>query len=62
MTDQKTCSQYSPDRVEICGKPAAFRYTWPGRDEDQICADHAPHLAHVAEAMGLHLQLIPTEK
>jgi hypothetical protein len=44
-----------------CEKDAAFRYTWPGRDESFICTDHAPKLKAVASAMGLPLQLIPID-
>lgn len=42
-----------------CDLPATFRFTWPGRDEAGICHAHAPKLRGVAEALGLHLQLIP---
>lgn len=42
-----------------CDQPAAFRYTWPGRDEAVVCARHAEGLRRVAAAMELHLQLIP---
>lgn len=41
-----------------CGKPATYRFTWPGRDEAGICEDHAPKLKAVANAMGLPLQMI----
>lgn len=44
-----------------CGKAAAYRYTWPGRDESLICEEHSGKLRAVATAMGLHLQLIPVE-
>jgi hypothetical protein len=42
-----------------CGEHAAFRYTWPGKDEAHICIDCATRLMTVANAIGLHLQLIP---
>jgi hypothetical protein len=42
-----------------CDKPAAFRFTWPGRDEAGICADHEPKLKVIATAMGLYIQVIP---
>lgn len=42
-----------------CPNEADFRYTWPGRDESWICVEHAPKLAGIASAMGLHLQLLP---
>lgn len=48
-----------PDQT--CPNPAAFRYTWPGRDESFICEAHTPKLRAVANAMGLHLQLIPVD-
>jgi hypothetical protein len=44
---------------KTCENPAAFRYTWPGRDEATICATHALSLCRVAEVMGFHLQVIP---
>jgi len=44
-----------------CGQPAVFRFTWPGRDEAGICADHAKRLEGVAAAMGCYVQLIPLE-
>ena len=45
----------------ICGKDAAYRYTWPGRDEAFICEDHSGKLRAVANAMGLPLQMIPVK-
>jgi hypothetical protein len=45
-----------------CEKPAIARYTWPGRDETGICADHLAKLQVVAEAMGLPLQIIDLEE
>lgn len=42
-----------------CGKPGAYRFTWPGRDEAYICEEHKPKLERVAEAIGLRLQIIP---
>jgi hypothetical protein len=43
----------------ICGEDAAYRYTWPGRNESFVCEAHALRLASVAAAMGLNLQLVP---
>ena len=42
-----------------CEAPANFRYTWPGKDEALICMEHAEKLKSIANAMGVHLQLIP---
>lgn len=42
-----------------CENPAAFRYTWPGRDESAICAICALKMAQVINAMGLYVQMIP---
>lgn len=42
-----------------CGNEAIARYTWPGREESFICADHLPQLRVIACAMGLPLQCIP---
>ena len=41
-----------------CGAPAMFRYTWPGKDESLACATCALKLRRVAQAIGLHLQII----
>ncbi len=45
--------------MSTCQNHAAFRFTWPGKDESVACVDHARQLASVANAIGLHLQLIP---
>ena len=42
-----------------CDEVATFRFTWPGRDEAGICALHGPKLRGIAEAIGLHVQMIP---
>jgi hypothetical protein len=42
-----------------CEYMAAYRYTWPGRDEAGVCLLHAAKLEQVAAVMDLHLQLIP---
>jgi len=42
-----------------CGNLGAFRFTWPGEDEAEICVIHAPGILAVAKAIGMHLQLIP---
>jgi len=42
-----------------CDAAAVFRYTWPGRDEALICLAHAVKLRALADAMELHVQLIP---
>lgn len=58
--ETRTCSQRDATNGRgTCGRPAAYRYTWPGRDEDVICEEHSGQLRAVAVAMGLHLQLIP---
>ena len=44
-----------------CENPAAFRFTWPGRDEAGICEAHAPKLRNIAAAIGCYVQLIPLE-
>lgn len=44
-----------------CEAAAAYRYTWPGRDESFICAEHSSKLRAVANAMGFPLQLIPLD-
>ena len=47
------------DSPKLCGEMAAFRYTWPGKNEAHICVDHAVQLMNVARAISLPLQLIP---
>jgi hypothetical protein len=44
-----------------CTEAAAYRYTWPGRDEAGVCEAHVGKLRGVANAMGLPLQVIPLE-
>lgn len=45
-----------------CGKPAAYLYTWPGRNLAGVCEEHKAKAASVADAMGFHLQFIPVTK
>lgn len=42
-----------------CRNYASDRYTWPGKDEAAICQSCAGKLRGVANAIGLHVQLIP---
>ena len=42
-----------------CKEYASFRYTWPGKDESFICAQHSKVLLGIAQAMGTYIQLIP---
>jgi hypothetical protein len=42
-----------------CENPAAFRFTWPGKDEAGICAIHAVKMQGITRAMGLYVQTIP---
>jgi hypothetical protein len=51
MRPPNECSQSG------CDRPPVVRYTWPGKDEAGICAEHLPKLQAVAKAMGLHLQI-----
>ena len=44
-----------------CENEGAYRFTWPGQDEEHICEEHAPKLRAVANAIGLHVQIIPIE-
>lgn len=43
----------------MCDKIGKYRFTWPGNDEAVICEDHVGTLRNIANAMGLHLQIIP---
>ena len=42
-----------------CEGIAAYRYTWPGKEEAVACADHAKQLRNIAEVMGSFLQIVP---
>ena len=42
-----------------CPNEAAFLYTWPGKDQKSACCTHAKAIKRVADAMGMHLQMIP---
>lgn len=42
-----------------CKNYARFRYTWPGKDESVCCEEHAKQIRTVADAIGLHIQIIP---
>lgn len=53
LADVSICNQVG------CGKPSAYRYTWPGKDEAGICADCAPMVRNISAAMCCHIQLIP---
>jgi hypothetical protein len=44
-----------------CPLPGFYRYTWPGRDEEIVCASHARELRNIASAIGLGLQLVPLD-
>ena len=55
MNEMPKCNQ------EGCDAPPAFRFTWPGRNEAFICSIHALKAKQIAEAMGLHLQMIQLE-
>lgn len=42
-----------------CTAPPVYRYTWPGQDEALCCEDHGRGILVVANAIGMHLQMIP---
>jgi len=42
-----------------CRNYAAYRFTWPGKDESAICTEHVDALKGTASAIGLYLQVIP---
>lgn len=44
-----------------CENPAVYRFTWPGKDEDYICAIHAMKMEWVANSLGLYVQLVRLE-
>lgn len=41
-----------------CGKPAYYRYTWPGKPEAFCCHEHGKAMTRLAEVIGLQLQMI----
>jgi len=47
------CNQHN------CTNKGAFRFTWPGKDEQYVCEQHVGQLLGIVEAMGMHLQVIP---
>ncbi len=44
---------------EKCENDAAFKYTWPGKDESYSCFECSLKVAGLAQVMGLHLQVRP---
>ena len=42
-----------------CPLTGAYRFTWPGKDEAVICENHIGKLRDIADAIGLHLQIMP---
>ena len=53
IKDHESCGQ------DKCDRFAAYRFTWPGKDESFICEGHVTKLLSVADAMGLYVQVIP---
>jgi hypothetical protein len=43
--------------TQTCNLPAAYRYTWQGKDEEYVCEEHVEQLHKIAEIVGLHLEL-----
>jgi len=44
-----------------CPHAAAYRFTWPGRDEAFICTEHFGELQAVANSIGCYVQIIPLD-
>lgn len=70
MPDNRTARQPDSENWDKEGEMAeekrcenipAYRYTWPGKNEAVSCPEHAMQLAGIAQAIGLHLQLIPLQ-
>jgi hypothetical protein len=59
VTTEKKCRQQTG--AGRCDNHATHRFTWPGSDESVICDAHLLNLLGVAEAMGMHVQVIPLE-
>jgi len=55
-TNYTNCSQTTKDGP--CKETPVYRYTYPGQDEKVICERHSKILMNIANAIGLHLQLI----
>lgn len=45
--------------TNMCEGFAAWRYTWPGRNETRVCTRCAARAVGVAEAMGFDLEVKP---
>ena len=41
-----------------CLQPAAYRYTWPGKSEETICAGHAVKVKDTANCLGINVSMI----
>lgn len=55
-----TCNVRSATPGHDCRNPAAYRYTWPGREPAYVCAIHVERLRDHADAAGVDLQLART--
>ena len=57
--DEKTEPNLPPCSSHRCeGKPT-LRFTWPGRNQQVVCAPCAVRAVEVADALGFHLELLP---
>lgn len=58
------CAYVEPLRCHQggCTEAAAYRFTWPGQDENLICERHSQKVQAAAAALGMHLQLIPLQQ
>lgn len=54
-------SEFNKCNQTECDEPAAYRYTWPEKDEAGICEKHVDWLKQIVLAMELHLQIIPLD-
>lgn len=65
--DQEDSKNYLSMRLDEkmkvkCKIPALFRYTWPGKDESVVCLEHSVEIRHIAEVIGMPLQMIQIDQ
>lgn len=46
----------------VCGRPAKYRYVWPGGNPCFICEECSPRIANAATARGFAVELVPCEQ
>ncbi len=52
----KALAEHTDREMTACPYLGTLRYTWPGRDEANVCIDHAHQIKWVADGMGMPIQ------